>query len=317
LPRRRERHPQKNSLSALADRTRHVLGVTSNTNRLTWTRRSNTINIDLQHWQDVAIAFGLKALGALVVWIVGRWLIGLAVNLMSAGLNRQKVDPTLTRYLGSIVSVALNIVLVVAILGYFGVETTSFAALIAAVGIAVGMAWGGLLSNFAAGAFLIVLRPFKVGDYVLAGGVEGTVEQLGLFGTSVVTPDNVHTIVGNAKIFGDNIKNFSTNPYRRVDLSAQLAHSVDTADAIARLKAGVARIPNVLAKPGPDVEIFTFNERGPVLAVRPYCNTEHYWQVYFDTNRVIRETFAAAGYPVPEAHQVMRTTMDKAMPRAA
>ena len=275
------------------------------------------MNIDLQHWQDVAVAFGLKVLGALVAWMVGRWLIGVAVNLMSAGLNRQKVDPTLTRYLGSIVAVALNIILVVAILGYFGMETTSFAALVAAVGIAVGAAWGGLLSNFAGGAFLIVLRPFKVGDYILAGGVEGTVDQVGLFGTSIVTPDNVYTIVGNAKIFGDTIRNFSTNPYRRVDLSAQLAHSVDTADAVARLKVAVARIPNVLVKPGPDVEILTFNERGPVLAVRPYCNTEHYWQVYFDTNRVIREIFSAAGYPVPEAHQVIRTTMEKAPPRAA
>jgi len=275
------------------------------------------MNIDLQHWQDVAVAFGLKVLGALVAWMVGRWLIGVAVNLMSAGLNRQKVDPTLTRYFGSIVAVALNIILVVAILGYFGMETTSFAALVAAVGIAVGAAWGGLLSNFAGGAFLIVLRPFKVGDYILAGGVEGTVDQVGLFGTSIVTPDNVYTIVGNAKIFGDTIRNFSTNPYRRVDLSAQLAHSVDTADAVARLKVAVARIPNVLVKPGPDVEILTFNERGPVLVVRPYCNTEHYWQVYFDTNRVIRETFSAAGYPVPETHQVMRTTMEKAPPLAA
>ena len=275
------------------------------------------MNIDLQHWQDVAVAFGLKVLGALIAWIVGRWLIGLAVNLLSAGLNRQKVDPTLTRYLGSIVAVALNIILVVAILGYFGMETTSFAALVAALGIAIGAAWGGLLSNFAAGAFLIVLRPFKVGDYILAGGVEGTVEQVGLFGTSIVTPDNVHTIVGNAKVFGDNIKNYSTNPYRRVELTAQLAHSVDTADAIARLKAAVARIPNVLAAPAPDVEILAFNERGPVLAVRPYCHTAHYWQVYFDTNRVIREAFSAAGYPVPEAHQVMRTTAEKVMARAA
>jgi small conductance mechanosensitive channel len=270
------------------------------------------MNIDLQHWQDVAIAFGLKALGALVVWIIGRSLIGIAVNVMAAALNRRKVDPTLTRYVGSIVAVSLNVILVVAIFGYFGLETTSFAALVAGVGIAIGAAWGGLLSNFAAGAFLVVLRPFKVGDYISAGGVEGTVEQLGLFGTSIVTPDNVYTVVGNAKIFGDNIKNFSTNPYRRVDLSAQLAHSVDTADAIARLKAAVARLPNVLVKPGPDVEIFTFNERGPVLAVRPYCNTAHYWQVYFDSNRVIQETFSAAGYPVPETHQVMRTTMEKA-----
>ena len=249
--------------------------------------------------------------------MVGRWLIGLAVRLMSAALSRQKVDPTLTRYLGSIVAVSLNVILVVAILGYFGVETTSFAALVAAIGIAVGAAWGGLLSNFAAGAFLIVLRPFKVGDYISAGGVEGTVEQVGLFGTSVVTPDNVHTVVGNAKIFGDNIKNYSANPYRRVELTAQLAHSVDTADAVTRLKSSLARIPNVLAKPAADVEILSFNERGPVLAVRPYCNNEHYWQVYFDTNRVIQETFSAAGYPVPEAHQVMRTMAEKAMSRAA
>lgn len=275
------------------------------------------MNIDLQHWQDVAIAFGLKALGALVAWMVGRWLIGVLVNLASAALSRQKVDPTLTRYLGSIVAVTLNIILVVAILGYFGIETTSFAALVAGIGIAVGAAWGGLLSNFAAGAFLIVLRPFKVGDYIFAGGVEGTVEQLGLFGSVILTPDNVHTVVGNAKLFSDNIKNYSANPYRRVELTAQLAHSVNTADAVARLKAAIAQIPNVMAAPKPDVEILSFNERGPLLAVRPYCANAHYWQVYFDTNRVIQETFSAAGYPVPEAHQVMRTTMEKALPRAA
>jgi small conductance mechanosensitive channel len=273
------------------------------------------MTIDLEHWQDVAIAFGLKALGALVVWVVGRWLIRMAVNLMSSALKRQNMDATLTRYIGSIVAVTLNVILVVAILGYFGVETTSFAALVAGVGIAVGAAWGGLLSNFAAGAFLVTLRPFKVGDYIAAGGVEGTVKQIGLFGTEMLTPDNVHTIVGNAKIFGDNIKNYSTNAYRRVDLSAQLAHSVDTADAVARLKAAVARVPNVLGKPESEVEILSFNERGPVLAVRPYCHTDHYWQVYFDTNRVIWETLSAAGYPVPEAHQVMRAATEKAMPR--
>jgi small conductance mechanosensitive channel len=275
------------------------------------------MNIDLQHWQEVGIAFGLKALGALVVWLVGRWLIGIAKNLMSSALKRKNVDPTLTRYLGTIVSVTLNIILIVAILGYFGVETTSFAALVAGIGIAIGAAWGGLLSNFAAGAFLVILRPFKVGDYIAAGGVEGTVQEIGLFGTTMVTPDNVYTIVGNGKIFGDNIKNYSTNPYRRVDLSAQLAHSVDAADAVARLKAAVARVPNVLAKPEPTVEILTFNERGPVLVVRPYCSPDHYWQVYFDVNRIIRETFSAAGYPVPEAHQVMRTATETPMPRAA
>jgi small conductance mechanosensitive channel len=256
--------------------------------------------------QPIVIAFGLKVLGAIAAYIVGRMLIGFASNLVMRALEAQKVEPTVIRYIGSIITVALNIILVVAILGYFGVETTSFAALVAGLGIAVGAAWGGLLSNFAAGAFILVLRPFKVGDYVLAGDVEGTVRTLGLFNTTIDTPDNVQTMVGNAKIMGGTIKNFSHNPHRRVELLAQIDHTVDPNDAIARLKAALPTIANVVADPKPDVEIITFNERGPVLAVRPYCHTAHYWQVYFDTNRAIRETFGAAGYPAAEAHLHVR-----------
>jgi len=252
------------------------------------------------------VAFGLKLLGAIAAYIVGRMLIGFASNLVQRALERQKVEPTVIRYIGSILTVALNIVLVVAILGYFGVETTSFAALVAGLGIAVGAAWGGLLSNFAAGVFILVLRPFKVGDYVLAGDVEGTVRMLGLFNTTIDSPDNVQTMVGNAKIMGGTIKNFTHNPYRRVDLTAQLDHTVDPADAVRRLKEALPKVANVVAAPAPDVEILTFNERGPVLAVRPYCNTAHYWQVYFDGNRTIRETFGAAGYPAAEAHLHVR-----------
>ena len=125
--------------------------------------------------KPILIAFGLKVLGAIAAYIVGRMLIGFASASVMKALERQKVEPTVIRYIGSIITVALNIILVVAILGYFGVETTSFAALVAGLGIAVGAAWGGLLSNFAAGAFILVLRPFKVGDYVVAGEVEGTV----------------------------------------------------------------------------------------------------------------------------------------------
>lgn len=249
---------------------------------------------------NIAIHVGLKVLGALAAWIVGRWLIGLVIRLIHTALTRNQIDATLQRYIGSIVSVALNVVLVVAILGYFGLETTSFAALLAAAGVAIGVAWSGLLANFAAGAFLIILRPFKVGDFVSAGGVEGTVEQIGLFGTTMNTGDNVHTIVGNNKIFGDTIKNYSANPHRRVDRLAQLAHSVDPRDATARLKTALSGIPNVLDAPAPEVEIIDFTVMGPVLAVRPYCHNDHYWQVYFATNRVIAETFGAAGYPVPE-----------------
>jgi len=245
---------------------------------------------------------GLQVLLALGIWVAGRWLIGLVIRLVSAALTRQKVDPTVLRYLGNFISVTLNILLVVGILGYFGLETTSFAALLAGVGVAIGAAWGGLLANFAAGGFLIVLRPFKVGDYVSAAGVEGTVEAIGLFGTTINSPDNVYTVVGNNKIFSDTIRNFSVNPYRRVDRLAQLAHGVDPIDAIARLKTALAAIPNVSKEAGPDVEIIDFTPMGPVLAVRPYCHTSHYWQVYFDTNKAIVQTFGAAGYPVPEQH---------------
>ena len=246
--------------------------------------------------------FGLKVAGAIAVWIIGRWLIALATKLLWSALQRQGIDATLQRYVGNVLRVALNIVLVVAILGYFGVETTSFAALIAALGIAIGAAWAGLLANFAAGAFLIVLRPFKVGDYVKAAGCEGTVREIALFATTIVTPDNVVTFVGNNKIFSDTIQNFSASAYRRVDRLAQLAHGVDVRDATARLKEALGKIPNVAREPTPDVEVVDFNERGAVLAVRPYTHTDHYWQVYFDTNRAIGDTFGAAGYPVPEAH---------------
>jgi small conductance mechanosensitive channel len=253
----------------------------------------------------VLTAVGLKILGALVLWIIGRWLIALSLRLIGSALTRQKIDPTLIRYVHSALAALLNIVLVVAILGFFGVETTSFAAILAAAGIAIGMAWSGLLANFAGGVFLVILQPFKVGDFVTAAGVTGTVEEIGLFATTLNTPDNVRTLVGNGKIFADTIQNFSANAYRRVELTAQLAHSVDPQIAVALLKPALSKIPNVIAEPAPDVEILTFNPMGPVLAVRPYCNNQHYWQVYFDTNRLIRDTFTHAGFPVPEEHYAL------------
>ena len=151
-------------------------------------------------------------------------------------MSRHQVDTTLARYLHTGLSIALKIILIVAMLGFLGVETTSFAALLAAGGVAVGVAWGGLLANFAAGVFLVFLRPFKVGDFVSAGGVVGTVDSIGLFGTTINSADNVLNIVGNNKIFSDTIQNFSANPYRRVDLTATISNAVDHHQAIRILK---------------------------------------------------------------------------------
>ena len=252
-----------------------------------------------------AIDIALKVLAALAFWIIGRWLIGRVIALMQAAMNRNHVDPTLTKYLGSIIAIALNIALVLGILGYFGIETTSFAALLAGAGVAIGAAWSGLLGNFAAGAFMLILRPFKVGDFVSIGGVVGTVHELGLFGTTIVTPDNVMTLIGNGKIFGDTIQNFSVLPVRRVERVVQLANGVDPLDAIARLKAAVALIPNVSTAMPPEVNLLDMKLEGPQIAVRPYTHTDHYWQVYFDTNETIVKVCQDAGWPVPSAlHQI-------------
>lgn len=255
-------------------------------------------------WQFLStqgMDFGLKVLAAIAAWVVGRWLISLALRLFSAALLRGRhIDSTLVTYLRSILSVLLNIVLILSILDIFGVKTTSFAALLAGAGLAIGTAWGGLLTHFAAGVFMQVLRPFKVGDFVQAGGVTGTVTEIGLFGTTITTPDNVHTIVGNNTIFGGAIQNFSALPHRRVDCTAKIANGVDPQEAIARLRPAIAAIPNVLASPPPDIEILQFTPEGPLLCVRPYCHTDHYWQVYFDTHNAVVTTFGAAGYPVPE-----------------
>jgi small conductance mechanosensitive channel len=251
--------------------------------------------------------FGLKVLAALAVWIVGRWLIGWLRKLAHVALQRgRRIDETLARYLSSALSMGLNVLLILAVLDVFGVKTTSFAALLAGAGLAIGTAWGGLLTHFAAGVFLQVLRPYKVGDHVIVGGVNGRVTELGLFGTTLVTGDSVTALVGNNKVLSDTIQNFSSLPARRVDTTAKLANGVDVREAMDKLRDAVVKIPNVAKNPQPDIEILQFTPEGPLLAVRPYTHTDNYWQVYFDTHKAIVDTFGQCGYPVPETPTVQR-----------
>ncbi len=257
------------------------------------------VNTFFESARVTLIAVGWKIIGAVALWLVGRWLIAFALRMLRRALVQQRFDATLTRYLQTALSILLNVALVIAILGFFGVETTTFAALLAAGGVAIGVAWGGLLAHFAAGAFLMFLRPFKVGDFVTIGGVTGTVEELGLFGTVVSTPDNVRTVVGNNAVFSSIIQNFSANPYRRVDLAVTISNAVDHREAIQLLKARLLNVPNVLSTPAPDVDVLQFTPAGPLLCVRPYCSNANYWQVYFDTNRLIREAFDEARFPAP------------------
>jgi small conductance mechanosensitive channel len=269
-------------------------------------------SMDPQKLKDLVLIqganFGLKLLGAIAIWIVGLWLIRIVQNLIGRAMRRQSIDATLVRYVSSTVSVLLKIALVVAILGFFGVQTTTFAALLAGIGLAIGAAWGGLLANFAAGIFLVILRPFRVGDSICAAGITGTVEEVGLFYSTINTSDNIRTIVPNNKIFSDNIQNFTANPYRRVDLIAQLHHSVDPIEACRLLRERIPQIHNVLGTPPPEINLLEFSVLGPVLSVRPYCAPQNYWQVYFDANEAMREVFTDAGYPPPENRTFVRNS---------
>lgn len=256
--------------------------------------------------QTYVVPLGWKLLGALAVWLIGGWIIKLLRAAFGRAMSARHVDKTLANYLDASANVLMKVLVLIAIFGVMGIETTSFAALIAAVGIAIGAAWAGLLSNFAAGIFLMVLRPFKVGDMISAGGVTGDVKELGLFVTAIDTVDNIRVFVGNSKIFSDVISNYTTNDFRRVDLKAQVHHSVDPKAAIAQLKDQVARVPNVLATPVPSVEILEFNPMGCLIAVRPFCHNSNYWQVYFDTNKAILEAGSAAGWPAPETRHLLR-----------
>jgi len=235
-----------------------------------------------------------KLLGAVALWIAGGWVIKLLRAALSRFLHLRNFDVTLASYVEGSSAILLQVLLFIAVLGVLGIETTSFAALLAAAALAVGAAWSGLLANFAAGVFLLVFRPFKVGDMIAAATVTGTVREIGLFVTSIVTADNVLTYVGNNRLFSDNVQNFSATPFRRVDLTVQLLPGVDSEVVTLRIRQRLRQIPHLLDTPAPVIEILSFNIVGtavaPVLAVRPFCRNEHYAQVFFDTTRAIQET---------------------------
>ncbi|MFZ1179986.1 MAG: mechanosensitive ion channel family protein [Herbaspirillum sp.] len=250
------------------------------------------------------LPFGLKVLAALVIWFAGGMLISAFAKVARRVLTARRIDATLVNYAISAIYIVLRILLVMGILEVCGVPTTSFAAMIGAVGVAMGVAWSGLLSNFAAGIFLMVLRPFKVGNTITAAGQTGTVTEIGLVTTTLLTDNNLCVIIGNNKLFSDTITNYSTHPTRRIDLRCQIAYGVEPAQAIARLTDKVSRIPNVLTDPAISVSIFEFNAAGTLLAVRLYAPMPNYGQVYNDTNHAIAQTCAEAGWPAPATYQV-------------
>jgi small conductance mechanosensitive channel len=256
--------------------------------------------------QGLLVPFLFKLAGAVLLWLVANTLIRVSLRIMRRTFVRSRLDATLITYLINIAGAVLRVVLVVAILGFFGVQTASFAALLAGAGVAIGAAWSGLLGDFAAGVFLQLFRPFNVGDQVQAAGVLGTVEEIGMFVTTLNAADNVRNIVPNGKIFNDVIQNFSAHPYRRVDLFAQLDHSADVARAILLLREGLGQVPHQYPGLEGTVDLLEINDRGPRLVVRPYAAAGQYGQVVFDTNRMIADVLQRHSIPVPRPPVVLQ-----------
>jgi len=250
------------------------------------------------------VPFGLKVLAAIVIWVIGSILVNTLAKVVRRVLTTRQLEPTMVNYAISALQVLLRVLLIMGILEVCGIPTTSFAAMIGAVGVALGVAWSGLLSNFAAGVFLVVLRPFKVGDYISAAGQTGNITDIGLVTTTMLTDNNLRVIIGNNKLFSDIIINYNVQPTRRIDLRCQIAYGVDPADAITRLTEKVAQIPNALSTPAPNVVILEFNASGTLLAVRLHAPTPSFGQVYNDTNCVIAATCAEAGWPAPATHHI-------------
>ena len=245
------------------------------------------------------VPFLLKLLGALALWVVGGWLIRFGMGLMRRAMRHSRLDSTMAGYLVSITAVILRVILVVAILGFFGSPTASFAALLAGAGVAIGAAWSGMLGNFAAGVFLQMFRPFSVGDVICAAGVTGTVEEIGLFVSSILALDHVRNIVPNSKLFGDTIQNFSSHPYRRVDLTLQLDHGADVEQAMDLIRGTLRGVEHQDSRLAPEVMVLEVNEWGPKLAVRPYALSRHFVHVQADSNRRLAELIRGGNLPVP------------------
>lgn len=249
----------------------------------------------LQLLQTNVLPLVLRLFGAVIIWMIGRRLINMVAGIASKALGRQDFDATLIRYFTSILAGVLTIFLILGVVEFLGIPTTSFAALAAGAGLAIGAAWSGMLANFAAGIFIIIMRPYKVGDHVSGGGVDGFVKEIGLFTTTFDTIDNVQTIVGNARLFGENIYNYSSNSYRLCMIEFQLAHGEDFRAKIDLLKKELAAIPNVLPGSPIVLDIDRFTVWGPVLLAKIHVHADHFLRVKAATTDAIQRVFGDMG----------------------
>jgi small conductance mechanosensitive channel len=214
-------------------------------------------------------------------------------------MESRRVDPSLIPFASNLVYFVLLAAVLIAVLGLFGIETTSLVAVLGTAGLAIGLALQGTLGNFSSGVMLLLFRPFHVGDFIDAAGVAGTVVEIGVFSTIMNTPDNVKIIVPNSGIFGATIKNFSANDTRRNDIVLGISYDDDISNAIAVVNAVLSKDSRVLSDPEPVVAVSELADSSVNLVVRPWCRKEDYWGLRYDLTRKLKEELEQAGCSIP------------------
>lgn len=271
----------------------------------------DSVQQDIQEYSDliyqVATDYGLPLLAAVLILVVGFWAAGLAQRTMTKALDRTgKIDPTITLFMGSMTKYLVIILTIMAVLDQFGIETTSLVALIGAAGLAVGLALQGTLSNVAAGVMLLFFRPFKVGQFIEAGGVAGTVKSISLFTTEFDTVDNVHIIVPNSDIWGSAIRNFSYNDTRRIELNIGIDYGDDIDKAMAVVAKTLSGDKRTLKDPEPVIAVGGLGDSSVDLLIRFWCSGGDFWALKWDMTKAIKETFDKEGISIPYPHQVVQ-----------
>ena len=249
--------------------------------------------------QTMGLEYGAKILGALIVLIIGMWVARMIKKGIVKVMEKRQVDPTLISFCSSLLYVAMQIFVIVAALEKLNIRTTSFIAILGAAGLAIGLALQGSLANFAAGVLMIIFKPFKVGDFIEAGGVIGGVVEIGIFTTVLKSPDNKKIIIPNAGVTGGNITNFNVNGTRRIEIIAGISYDDDIDKAKAILNDIVASDERILKDPAPQVAMSAMADSSVNFVVRPWVKPDDYWGVFFDTTETIKKKFDEADITIP------------------
>lgn len=250
--------------------------------------------------------YGLNVVGAIAILIVGLIIAGWAARAVDRGLARSsRVDDTLRGFFSSFAKYFIIVFTVLAVLAQFGVQTASLIAVFGAAGLAIGLALQGTLSNLAAGVMLLLFRPFKIGDYIEAAGLSGTVKSITLFVTEMATPDNVQVVVPNGELWGASIHNYSFHDTRRVDLTLGIGYEANIADAKAAILDEVGKDARAHADPAPMVAVLGLGESSVDLVVRVWCAAGDYWSLKFDLTEALKNRLDREGISIPFPHRTV------------